>query len=81
MTRSKPRNSSAAYIGMKILILVFVLAIIALSFATARFPQDAHAPGAEQGSMAWHRQVEQQHRHERYFQEMQERAIQRLEEP
>ncbi len=66
---------------MKTLLLVFVLAVIALSFATARFSQDAQAPGAEQGSMAWHRQVEHQHRQERYFQEVQERAIQRFEEP
>lgn len=66
---------------MKTLLLVFALAVIALSFATAHFPQDAQAPGAEQGSMAWHRQVEHQHRQERYFQELQERAIQRFEEP
>ena len=66
---------------MRTLLLVFVLAVIALSFATARFPQDSQAPGAEQGSMAWHRQAEQQHRQERYFQELQERAIQRFEEP
>ncbi len=61
---------------MKTFLLVFALAVIALSFATARFPQDAQAPGAEQGSMAWHRQVEHQHRQERYFHEVQERAIQ-----
>ena len=66
---------------MKTLLLVFVLTVIALSFTTARFPQDAPAPGAEQGSLAWHRQVEHQHGQERYFQELQERAIQRLEEP
>ena len=66
---------------MKTLLLVLVLAVIVLSFATARFSQDAQAPGAEQGSMAWHRQVEQQHRHERYFHELMEQAIQQLEEP
>ena len=66
---------------MKTLLLVLVLAVIVLSFATARFSQDAQAPGAEQGSMAWHRQVEQQHRHERYLQELMEQAIQQLEEP
>ena len=44
-------------------------------------PAVSSVPGAEQGSMAWHRQAEQQHRQERYFQEMQERAIQRFEEP
>ncbi len=66
---------------MNTLLLVFVLAVIALSFATARLPQDAPAPGGEQGSLAWHRQVEHQHGQERYFQELQERAIQRFEEP
>jgi len=73
--------SSKYMIGPIPLFLVFVLAVIALSFATARFPRDSQTPGAEQGSMAWHRQAEQQHRQERYFQELQERTIQRFEEP
>ena len=61
--------------NMRTLLLLFVLAVLVFSFVTAQVQQD-ESPEGEQGSMAWHRQVEQQYRQERYFQEVQKEASQ-----